>query len=184
MPNSLCGLWRFELRTPCYSASSLSLRATLQPGKISLDLCLKPNINSFLWSCSFHAQLPALWGEPRVRQQRLLQASSQWLVEMVQAVFSKRHLVLSTSQPASLNSHEHPKLWAPSFPFCKQIKQASHLLKVTATLKETAKRRFTPRPCSSQTGARTHCIAAEPGSAVLSPPIKKEMQMSNHRCWF
>lgn len=107
-----------------YSASSLSLRATLKPGKISLDSCLKPNINSFLWSCSFHAQLPALWGEPCVRQQRLLQAGSQWLVEMirVQAVFSKRHLGLSTSQPASLNSQEHPKLWAPSFPFCKLIK--------------------------------------------------------------
>lgn len=109
-----------------YSASSLSLRATLKPGKISLDSCLKPNINSFLWSCSFHAQLPALWGEPCVRQQRLLQAGSQWLVEMVtirvQAVFSKRHLGLSTSQPASLNSQEHPKLWAQSFPFCKQIK--------------------------------------------------------------
>lgn len=77
-----------------YSASSLSLRATLKPGKISLDSCLKPNINSFLWSCSFHEQLPALWGEPCVRQQRLLQAGSQGLVEMVsitvQAVFSER----------------------------------------------------------------------------------------------
>lgn len=74
-----------DLNSGChaYSASSLSLRATLKPGKISLDSCLKPNINSFLWSCSFHEQLPALWGEPCVRQQRLLQAGSQGLVEMV-----------------------------------------------------------------------------------------------------
>lgn len=89
MPNFLCGLWRFELRTSCL-ARSLSTAATPKPGKIlnSLDSTVFSVVVPLMYSCQLCGESPC------VRQQRLLQAHSQWLVEMVtiivHTVFSKR----------------------------------------------------------------------------------------------
>lgn len=65
MPNFLCGLWRFELRSPRLLSKLSQPLSHPKARKNKFRPCPKSNaIDSFLCSCFLHVQLPVLWGEP------------------------------------------------------------------------------------------------------------------------
>lgn len=88
-PTSYVGYGDLNSDCHAYSARSLSNTATPKPGTVR-------RLNSCQCNCSFHVQLPALWGEPLCEggAAKALQADSQGLVEMVtlmvHTIFSKR----------------------------------------------------------------------------------------------